>query len=96
MNDVRSDSRFLSAGGTSLSVEERSNCAISLPLLRAQSSLSWVWLWGKLVGQTGDYLVAQGFEEPLDTALSYRLYIRCRSLWLCLLACVCVCVCVCV
>lgn len=79
MNDVRSDSRFLSAGGTSLSVEERSNCAISLPLLRAQSSLSWVWLWGKLVGQTGDYLVAQGFEEPLDTALSYRLYISTDS-----------------
>lgn len=76
MQDVTSQVRYLSSSGSTVSPSERANLSVSLPLLRAQTAASRVWLWGRLQGVRGDYLIAQAFPQQTSLSLERHTYIR--------------------
>jgi len=55
--------------GVSFSLEQRASLPISLSILKSQQNLSKVVLWGRILGEKSDYLIAQGWN-PADLSKS--------------------------
>jgi hypothetical protein len=51
--------------GVSFSLEQRASLPLSLSILKSQQNLSQVLLWGRILGEKADYLIAQGVN-PKD------------------------------
>lgn len=54
---------LLSSSGVTLSQPHKSGIQSSLPLLKKNYKFSAVYFWGKIMGMTGDYLIAMGIED---------------------------------
>jgi len=53
----------LSSSGVVLSLPHATGMQSSLPLLKKNYKFTKVFFWGKLMGMTGEYLIAKGIEE---------------------------------
>lgn len=58
----------ISSSGVTLALPHSTGMQSSLPLLKKNYKFSKVCFWGKLMGITGDYLIAMGIEESYTKA----------------------------
>jgi len=58
----------VSSSGVALALPHSAGMQSSLPLLQKNYKFSKVFFWGKLMGMTGDYLIAMGIEESYSKA----------------------------
>lgn len=58
----------LSSSGVVLSMPHAAAMQSSLPILQKNYKFTKVFFWGKLLGKTGDYLIAKGVEESVTVA----------------------------
>lgn len=61
--DLHSDLDLLASSGVVFSAEHRACLQTSLAILREQNKFNRVYLWGKILGTTEDYYIAQGHEK---------------------------------
>ena len=58
----------VAGSGVTLALPHSTGLQSSLPLLQKNYKFSKVFFWGKLMGMTGDYLIAMGIEESYGKA----------------------------
>ena len=58
----------VASSGVALALPHSAGMQSSLPLLQKNYKFSKVFFWGKLMGLTGDYLIAMGIEESYGKA----------------------------
>ena len=58
----------VAGSGVVLALPHTTGLQSSLPLLQKNYKFSKVFFWGKLMGMTGDYLIAMGIEESYGKA----------------------------
>lgn len=64
------DLQYLAGSGRTFNIEERAAIQSALHMLKAEQGFSRVQLWGKILGQKTDYIIAQGYYQGGERVLS--------------------------